>query len=728
MNPIVKKVGSFFEGHIEKVVLGVVGLVCIWLFKTFVLFSPNIVPYDNKQFSPGEIDPYIRTLAQKVEFDLKQPVTTVQTAAPPADPRVSSFLAMMACSIRDVNTSLSLPLPYISSTALAGRAPYKLPEVGGVTDVAAGHIRAAAYVPIVPITQQKVYDKSNSEPNDVDLVTVEGKYNVAALYDEFRRSFAGADVPIEWRDPCLANPVFAAVQLQRQELLQDGSWGNWQVVPRARIETRRQMFEAIQDSGNLPAGGVKVQLLQFDNPDVRMDLLQPMAYQIASADVEWFPPSLHKKFEDMLRKEKLEDKRKAQDEKKKEDERKPGQRPEDRRGSVFGAQPGGTQPGGTRTSPTRSGTITGRGGVYQGTQGQEGLAGTRGERRPRGRTDRGTTTGRGPGVYDDSGLYGQTGAYDERDRRGRSRTREPSDLQADYLLNPRGIPAGPSSGDVYYEYDDVLLTRRTDLSKMREPLVFWAHDDTVGPAKTYRYRIRLGVFNPVPGAGQSGKQDDSQKNQAVLWSNFSNVTEAVHIPARLYFFANEIQEAAKTVTVQVSRYVLGYWHSQEFRVKPGEVIGKVVETEVPKKDDRIKDRRLALTMGAPMLLKDKPVVPQIIDYGTGAVLVDAVAVNDWAGPGQLRPRPYHDMLYTYDGMDIEHMPVKASNWSEQLVAAFYEIQKAQREPPQPFRDWDSRIGAARKRPTMMEGYEGLEEEYMMMDEMYNMQQPGPRRR
>lgn len=720
MNPIGKKVGSFFEEHIEKVVLGVVGLVCIWLFKTFVLFSPNTVPYDKKEFSPGEIDPYIRTLAQKVEFELKQPVTSAQAAAPQVDPQVGSFLAMMACSIRDVNTSLSLPLPYNSSTALAGRAPYKLPGIGDITDVAVGHIRAAAYVPFVPITSQKAYDKSNSEPNDIDLVTVEGKYNVAALYEEMRRSFTGADVPMEWRDPCLANPVFAAVQLQRQELLQDGSWGNWQVVPRARIESRKQMFEAIQDTENLPPGGVKVQLLQFDNPDVRMDLLQPMAYQIASADVEWFPPSLHKKFEDLLRKEKLEDKRKAVEEKKKEEERQPGQRSEDRRGSVFG-----TQPGGTRTSPTRSGTITGRGGVYQGSQG---LAGTR-ERLPRGRTERGaTTTGRGPGVYDDTGLYGQTGLYDERDRRGRSRTREPSDIQTDYLLNPRNIPTGPSTGDVYYEYDDILITRRTDLSKMREPLVFWAHDDTVEPAKIYRYRIRLGVFNPAAGAGQSSKQNNSQKNQVVLWSNFSNVTEAVHIPAKLYFFANEIQEAAKTVTVQVSKYVLGYWHSQEFRVKPGEVIGKVVETEVPKKEDRIKDRRLAFAMGAPMLPKDKPVMPETIDYGTGAVLVDAVAMNDWVGPGQLRPRPYHDMLYTYDGMDIQHMPVKASNWPAQLVAAFYDIQKAQRELPQPFRDWDSRIGAARKRATPMEGYEDMmEEEYMMMEEM-NMQQPGPRRR
>jgi len=717
MNLIGKKVGNLLEEHIEKVILGVVGLVCMWLLMTRVLFSPNTVPYDKSEFSPSEIDPYIRKQAQKVEFEMKQPAKSESAY----QPQVDKFLAMMDSAIRDINTNLFPPLPYHSSTAVAGRALYKLPRIGDVTDVAVEHIRAAAYVPITPVTPQNPYDKNRTEPNDIDLVTVEGKFDVAALYEEFRTCFAGVDVPIEWRDPCLVNPVFAAVQLQRQELLQDGSWSDWRTVPRARIDSRKQMFEVMQGSENLPPGGAKVQLLQFDNPEVRMDLLQPMAYQIASANVEWLPPSFHKEFEELHKKEKLEDKRKALEDKKKEEERQFEQRRDDRRGSLLAIQPGVT------TRP---------GGLYPGSQGQDTQLGTR-EKRPRTRVERGAAgTGRtGPGFYDDTGLYGQPGLYDDRGRRTRSRSPDQRQLEMDYLLiNPRNIPTGPSTGDVYYDYQDILITRMTDLSKMREPLVFWAHDDTVEPKKTYRYRVRLGVFNPVAGKIQPGKQDNPEKNQVVLWSNFSNVTEPVEIPARLYFFANDIQEAAKTVTVQVSKYVLGYWHSQEFRVKPGEVIGKVVETETPKTEqgprfagiqDRTKERRIALAMGAPFPLKEKPVVPEKIDYDTGAVVVDAVAVNDWAGPGQLRQRLYHDMLYTYDGTDIQRMPIKARNWPEQLAAAFYEIQKAQREPPQPFRDWDSRVGGARKRPTPMEGYEDMDEEYyMMLEEM--MMQPGMR--
>ena len=134
--------------------------------------------------------------------------------------------------------------------------------------------------------------------------------------------------------------------------------------------------------------------------------------------------------------------------------------------------------------------------------------------------------------------------------------------------------------DVYDEFDKIRLTGRTLLEKMREPLVFWAHDDTVEPRKHYRYRIRLGVFNPVAGTDQLSEQDISRKNEVVLWSEFSDVTDPVEIPGRLYFFAKHIREPANVVTVQVSKYLLGYWHSEDFKVSQGEVIGNVVETEI----------------------------------------------------------------------------------------------------------------------------------------------------
>ena len=67
---MIKKVGNFFEEHIEKIVWAIIGLVCIWLLATRVLFSPNYVKYDNKKFGPGDIDNHISKGAELLESKL----------------------------------------------------------------------------------------------------------------------------------------------------------------------------------------------------------------------------------------------------------------------------------------------------------------------------------------------------------------------------------------------------------------------------------------------------------------------------------------------------------------------------------------------------------------------------------------------------------------------------------------------------------------------------------
>jgi hypothetical protein len=57
------KIISFLEEHIEKIILAVVGLLCLWLLAAppidplpRVLFSPSVVSYGNRNFIPGAID------------------------------------------------------------------------------------------------------------------------------------------------------------------------------------------------------------------------------------------------------------------------------------------------------------------------------------------------------------------------------------------------------------------------------------------------------------------------------------------------------------------------------------------------------------------------------------------------------------------------------------------------------------------------------------------------
>jgi hypothetical protein len=704
----ISSIGSFFEEHVEKIILVIVGIFCAVFLITRVILSPNKVSYDGRNFGPSAIDDYVYEQAQLLRQKLNQPPDQLE----PYKPRVNEFLALLDSSISKIDTSLWPVVPYELGADAGVAGVYNLPRIGEVNDVAIEHIRAVAYVPIEPITEENPYDKAGNEPNDIDFVTVEANFDVKQLYDKFHESFI-EDVEKEWADPCLARPIFAAVQLQRQELNDDGTWSDWQDVPRAKIDQHSKLFTITENIDELPPGGLKVEMLQFDNKQIQIDLLQPEAYHIASAKEEWFPPVLHRKYVDLQRKETLEERRDA-----KETERDKREKElEDKRSRRADSRTGTTGITG-RTSRTGSGLSSpgGIGDMYAG-------GGSNSRSRDRSR-DRQSTTGR----------LTDTGGTTDRRRSSRNRTSttdELTDITGLYgnerLGDSRGtLKRKPSTNDVYYDFDEVALNRLTDFSKLREPMLFWHHDDTVEPKKTYRYRIRLGVFNPVAGTNQLSEQSISQKNKVILWSDFSNVTEPVEIPGRSYFFARDIQDAAKTITVTVCEYVLGHWYSEDFKIRQGEVIGDVIEVVPEEKKDSRRDARNLGAGGAGGRFatfakpEEKTNVPEKIDYRTGAVMVDAMAINDWWGVGTVRNRHYYDMLYSFDGINIEHMPVGTTFWSKDTQTMFNYIAKLEREPVEPFKEFGA--SSRRTRPGQgayedMGGYDDLLNEQMMMEEM-----------
>ena len=622
---MIEKVGNFFEGHIEKIVWAAVGLVCFWLLITRVLLSPNYVSYDNKEFPPGDIDLYISKQAELLEHRLNlnpEPGDTYNR-------NIGKFIAKVYSAI-DIDVRLGLPQPPYILSSVSDNRKYSIPLIGEVNGVAIEHIRAAAYVPTEKIDEENSYDRAKHKPDDIDFVTVESKFDVARLVENFYESFASDDIQEEW-----------------------------QSVPQTKINHRRRMFEVIEDVEKLPPGGIEVRLLQFDESGVRMDLLQPEAYRIASAKEDWFPPSLHKKFAKVqgeIEAQEMREAREAEREKRERELEEARTRNEETRTRREDARPGQrSRSSTTRTTRTRSGG-RGRGGEYGGGMGQL-LSGMSPGR---------SSTGRG-----------------RSDRRSDSSARrsklEERRRESEPLAGSREASKKMSIADIHKELDEILITEKTDLTKMRKPLVFWAHDDTVELEKSHRYTIRLGVFNPIAGTDQFNEEFKSLKNNAILWSEFSEVTETVEIPGRLYFFCRDKHEADKTVTVTVCRYVLGYWYSKDFAVKQGEVIGKVVEPEVAR-DEKEKD----------------VTVPERIDYATGAVLVDVIPVSDWSGAAFLRPRHYFDTLYSFDGTNIERMPTKPEYWAKELQVKFNEIKKSEKEPKEPLRAWVSRAGRVRQ--------------------------------
>jgi len=682
------KILGFLEEHVEKIVLGIVGLVCIWLMITRVFLSPNMVSYDGRRYSPGAIDEHIKDQATELGTILDQPPEPPE----PYEPRLPEYRARLASAITGVDFGIWPPVPESDPQGRGGIRKYNLPLIGRVDDVAVGHIRAVVYAPAQEITAEIPSANVGYEPNDLDLVTVQGSFDVAGLYERFGESFAGRDVKLEWRDPCYAQPLFAAVHLQRQEMNSDSIWSEWRDVARIKIDLHRDLFEIVEKVSDLPPGGLMVRMLQYDSRDVQMDLLQPLAYQIASANEEWFPPLLHTEYKTIQKTEALEEKRRVKEEE--------GERRDSQSGSRRVSVSGGRRSAG-------GGSRGVAGGVIDAMYGGSGTSG---------RYDR--RTGRSGSEYGDSGRLGG------RTRSPRGSRRDETGFEQDYGLYGlygesalvTGKPARPTTQDVYDELDLILINPLTDLRKMDE-LVFWAHDDTVEPGKTYRYRIRLGVFNPVAGKNQLSKQYASRQNDVILWSEFSDGTDVVDIPKKLYFFATGIQEAAKEVTVQVSKFVLGYWYSVNFKIRSGEVIGDLKETEAAKKPRPGVGGDLLYGTYQPA---DMVTEPEEIDYSTGAVLVDVRVVNDWLGGKNMRPRRYFDMLYSFDGANIEHMPVSLRYWPAELRAAHSEIINAQKEPKKPFRSMSA--SGRRERPMRLDYSRGRFDE----DEAYMMRRLGAR--
>lgn len=638
--------GNVIEQHIVKIVLAVAGVLCLWLLVTHVFISPNKVPYDGVRIGPGSLDQRIHDKALALNAELQSPAE----AKEPYEGHREKFVELIKCTV-NIGTELGPLSPRFVLSERTDGIKYDLPQIGGVEQVEAEHIRAVAYVPTVVVDTDRAYSQNDSEPNDADLVTVEAKFDVAQLYERFYDSFAGYNVREEWQDPCLAAPVFAAVQLQRQQLLSDGSWSDWQDIPRTQVEYRKEMFEAVAVIERPSPAEVKMNLYKFDDPEVRMDLLQPDTYVIASAEEEWFPPLLHRQYLDGQKRAEAQERRKVLEEGKKDDERRRG-------GSRYYGRERGMYGEGER------------GGGY------------------RGGRERGPFVGRGRGPYVGREQEDMEEMRTTRSSRGSSETKWLDDL--------------------YEELGKVLITAKTDLAKMSDQLVFWAHDDTVEPGNNYRYRIRYGVFNPVAGTDQVGQLDESRSDQLILWSEFSEMAGPVEIPATLYFFPVRAQEAIKQVMVKVSKYVLGYWYGKPFPVQSGEVIGKVIEHDAS--ETKTGASKIDLTL------------PETIDYATGAVLVDVTTVSDWSGEKNLTYDYYHDMLYSYDGTVIERMPVAMINWSMEQQGIYRELDALEKRQRRPLRGW-ARIAdrhrqrTGRRRVDVGEMIDEDEEEWRDLEEM-----------
>jgi hypothetical protein len=304
------------------------------------------------------------------------------------------------------------------------------------------------------------------------------------------------------------------------------------------------------------------------------------------------------------------------------------------------------------------------------------------------------------------------------DRR-RTPTRQPSrrDRGAGDLGMPGGrentrttrtvAPKERTTDDVLTDFEKELLDEKSDIGSMRDSLLIWAHDDSAQPGKTYQYRIRMGVFNPI--AGKDWFQDNQAdfKNQLVLWSDYSEPTDAVSILKQVYVFPmgvvadKDSPEDIEGVQVEVAKYYLGRWRDFDFDVVPGQVIGYEVE-DVQEEDETqnvIDDfQPTAGGMGTGQ-------EPEKIDFTSDITFVDVTREVAWGS--RLRASSLYKMLYYDSDKKIQQAAIGKSNWGSDARRIYAEIQESMKQ------DIEQRRG-----PGMMPG---MMPDFLMMDPMMMQQ-------
>ena len=240
-------------------------------------------------------------------------------------------------------------------------------------------------------------------------------------------------------------------------------------------------------------------------------------------------------------------------------------------------------------------------------------------------------------------------------------------------------PKERTADDVLADFEKELLDEDSDIGSMRDSLLIWAHDDSAEPGKTYQYRTRIGVFNPI--AGRDWFQDDQAdfKNQLVLWSDYSEPTDAVSILKRVYVFPmgvvadKDAPGDIKGVQVEVAKYYLGRWRDFDFDVIPGQVAGYEVE-DVQEEDE---SRNVADDFQPMFDDTGMDLDPEKIDFTSDITLVDVARETVWGS--RLRASSLYKMLYYDSDKKIRQAAIGKSNWDSDVRRVYSEIQESMKQ-------------------------------------------------
>lgn len=584
-----------WEQHLEKFVLGAAVVAAGYFIVTQFLGSGNAVELAGTSVPPARVDDQLRSEAQRIDGRFNQGGSAVSLPEPPR--MREEVLARIS---RDAAARLALAgyhshlriagadfLPkdkdFVVPSFAAPATPYVVTWANAIAD---------SELETYPEFRDKIIAHHGGP--DFSMSTVAATFS-AREYREALRLAPGSPnelpIPSYW----YAGKLYVPDIILEREQLVAGRWTNLTIV-----ETPPGMlsYRALVQADNVNPIERNQMWSELDSLAMQAEILQPGFYSVKGAS--WMRPERPRSTaglgEDMLRALELRSQVRTLDSRinvvrtQLDELGGPLDPPDSGRGNDGGRGPG-LPPGGSGGGRGGGGPgIPGGGGAGGGGSGGGSLGGGGG----------GGDIGGGGGGSGSGGGVGGVSQSDRNDQirirltrtlRGLESQRDTQQQRLDRLVREKNLVLEPAQAE----------WRLPDLQNDDE-VEIWGHDLFVTPGETYRYRIRIEVYNPFFDRERQVK--DEQKpltRKLTMASLISPWSEPATVPGHTRYFVTSSTAPGATspfgaATVEVFRLQDGVWHYREFRnVQPGDPIGRSV------------------TVGN-----------QAIDFRTGAFLLDIV--------------------------------------------------------------------------------------------------------
>lgn len=140
--------------------------------------------------------------------------------------------------------------------------------------------------------------------------------------------------------------------------------------------------------------------------------------------------------------------------------------------------------------------------------------------------------------------------------------------------DPSGIPGASNPEGVFYPDQEWMAAAQAGLRDRMAAIL--AHDVTVQAGKTYRYRLRYHLRNPLFGSIEKGLKS-GVADKLVISSEPSDWSKEYTVPARIEFWVNKVNERLgnpEDVEFEVFVAKPGLWKREVIKVAPGDQIAK----------------------------------------------------------------------------------------------------------------------------------------------------------